>query len=810
MRFFLCSLLLFVAYSCVNTKKKRHQLIDFAPIDSEVILKSSNLESLKSAVANSTFLNSLSEAKSYKDFKSALHPIAALNIDSEVLICLSKVEQDSLKYTVITKFSETLVQPDSLKNYIEEHLKYKSYNITKSTLEDHVFFSTIIDSTFIISSSKETVVAIVNEEHQNQYFKKLYSVSGDNETLSVLAQTKSSLAPSFFIEKTLKPSKLCDFLTLDTEISQADILINGIATSLDTSKKVIDVFKNTVPQENQIQHITPGNSDGYLSFTFDDFKVFNENILKFRDKDSIAKNNALFNSIIEVGVIYEDKNHAIILHSIDPIATQDALLDEQNTIDSYRDITIFEFSKSGIFQETFNPLIDDISVSKYCILDNYFVFTDSMEQLQNVIANYQNKTTFGYRTYFKELSEKLSSESSLIFVAKPRLLEHVVDRNLGGNSNINLEAYNLFAMQFVYDADFAHVHGGLIKGQKQRVQHSVSESFALKLDADILNNPQFVTNHITKEKEVVVQDINNNLYLISNKGKVIWKKRLNGAILGDISQIDMYKNGRLQLAFSTKNRVYVIDRKGRDVAPFPLKFNDDITQPLSVFDYDKNKQYRLLVTQGKNILMYDARGKSVPGFTFKSASNDIISQPKHFRIGSKDYLVFKTKGKLYILDRTGRTRVSPKSKNTFSTEPVFLFQDKFTTTTEDGQLISLDTRGNVAKVNLNLSAQHNLETTSKTQVTFHDNKLSIKSRTLELDYGNYTRPGIFYINDKIYVTITDLQAKKIYLYDSQGKSIPNFPVYGNSAIQLDHADSDKNLEFVTKGGTNTIIIYQIN
>ena len=37
-----------------------------------------------------------------------------------------------------------------------------------------------------------------------------------------------------------------------------------------------------------------------------------------------------------------------------------------------------------------------------------------------------------------------------------------------------------------------------------------------------MNAPQFVKNHITKQKEIVVQDINNNLYLISNKGKIIW------------------------------------------------------------------------------------------------------------------------------------------------------------------------------------------------------------------------------------------------------------------------------------------------
>src|SRR5690606_27412666 len=150
-------------------------------------------------------------------------------------------------------------------------------------------------------------------------------------------------------------------------------------------------------------------------------------------------------------------------------------------------------------------------------------------------------------------------------------------------------------------------------------------------------------------KDLVVQDVKNNLYLLANDGKVLWKKQLEGRVLGKIEQIDMYKNGRLQLAFATQNRVYVLDRNGKDVSPFPLKFNDNITQPLSVFDYDNKREYRLMVTQGKSVLMYDGQGNTVKGFTYKQAENTINSQPRHFRIGTKDYIVFVQGNELEIL-----------------------------------------------------------------------------------------------------------------------------------------------------------------
>ena len=91
-----------------------------------------------------------------------------------------------------------------------------------------------------------------------------------------------------------------------------------------------------------------------------------------------------------------------------------------------------------------------------------------------------------------------------------------------------------------------------------------------------------------------------------------------------------------------------------------------------------------------------------------------------------------------------------------------------------------------------------------------DNVLSIKGRKVELDLGVYSKPKIFYIYDKIYVSVTDIQNQKIYLYDSQAEPIPNFPVYGSSLIDLTDMDNDRKLELVAKDQDNSIIVYKMN
>ena len=66
------------------------------------------------------------------------------------------------------------------------------------------------------------------------------------------------------------------------------------------------------------------------------------------------------------------------------------------------------------------------------------------------------------------------------------------------------------------------------------------------------------------------------------------------------------------------------------------------------------------------------------------------------------------------------------------------------------------------------------------------------------------------MNDKIYITTTDLQSKKIYLFDSQAKSIPNFPVFGTAPAELQKLDNENGLELITQSDDKTIVVYKMH
>lgn len=803
-------LLALLAFNC-NTDNQHVNPTDYIPENTAFIIKINHLETFKSNLNNSHFLEELVKSKTYNKLNSKLKNLNYLKTSSSLLVCFNYDKNDSLHYTVITKQTPDLFQVDSLQNISVDSYLFDGQSINKTLIKNTTTYNTFRDSLFIASSSKSVLEASLSKTNKDQDLKKILKTSNKDKTFSVLINNKQNHnIKSVFINDSINFKNLTNYMLLDAEVNQDALVLNGITKATDSTKSLINVFKNTVPQENTTAKIAPSNADGFMSLTFDDFMIFDEHLKAFNANDTILSSTSLFDNIIEVGVIYEGDNQSIILNSIDVIDTNDALLNEQNIEEIYRQINIYNFSQPALFSATFSPFITFDQAKYYANIDDFYVFTNSKETLQNIIANYQNKTTYSERYYYQSIKDYLTDDASLLTVVNPTSLKQILSHNLQENLSLKIADYRASAIQFVYDTNFAHVNTVIKKSRAKARENSVTERYNIKLENDLLNNPQLVTNHISKQKEIVIQDLKNNLYLISNTGKVLWKKQLQGEVLGEIKQIDMYKNGRLQLVFATKNRVYVLDRNGKDVAPFPLKFNDAITQPLSVFDYDKKKNYRLLVTQDKNVLMYDIRGKTVSGFTFKAAQNTINHQPQHFRLGTKDYITVKTNDQLYILNRVGKTRVTPKGNFSFSNQALYLYKGNFTTTTNDGQLVSFNTSGTSSIKNLNLGNKHELVTTSKTLVAQSENKLTIKSKTLELDFGNYDVPKLFYINDKIYVSVCDLQTQKVYLYDSNAVLLEQFPVYGNSAIMLDNFDNDRNLEFVTKGENNAVIIYQIN
>ncbi|MFL1895099.1 hypothetical protein ACJRPK_05310 [Aquimarina sp. 2-A2] len=808
-------------FSCTKQSATYHSLLEYIPANAQVVIKINDLEQAKSKLLNNSFLKANDSFALVNYFKAL--PVTKESISSSSLLCFSPLGKNKFEYTYITSLHDVLLSTDSITNKSIEKLTYSGREIHKVTSPTSTFYAVQQDSVLIASSSQlliENTIRTTNRSKNiSEDLKKAYEITDDAQPMSVLLNGKKL---NHLLENLLgdQPANLIKnfsgWISLDTSIEQDAIHLDGIAVERDSLTSTIGIFDNTIAQENLIAKITPLSAANFVSYTFDDYTTLKRNLAIAQERDirDIATDlDDILNTTSEIGVITLNKEKVVTLTTINSTTAQEVLLGER--AETYRDIDIYRYDNPKALSGILKPLVPAIDTSLYFIYGDFIVLSSSIEALRLMIANIQSQSVLSDQDYYITALEKLSEASSILAVHDvQQYIKKLQEQNSSNQTNIwssvTSSEYKLFVTQIIKEKDFAHQHHIFQKHIAKGSVSSVTQVAATTLSNKLLTRPVLVKNHRTKGLDIAVQDITNTLYLISSKGTVFWKKQLDGPILGDVQQIDIYKNGRYQLLANTANTVYLIDRDGNAVSPYPKSFTDEITLPLALFDYDKSKRYRIVITQGNKITMYNAKGDVVGGFRFRKTKDPVRQTPQHIRIGTKDYILIAEKGgKLNILDRLGKSRLQVKELIKFTNNLWYKYKDAFITLDADGRLVQIDQKGNVTYAT-KLESSSSLVATNKTLVTLSDNQLKIKDKTISLDFGVYTAPQLFYINDKIYISVTDIQTKKVFLYDSNGDPIKNFPIYGISQIEMGNMDKDASLEIVVQGEDNSLLLYQMN
>ncbi|WP_240740235.1 ribonuclease HII [Flagellimonas allohymeniacidonis] len=779
-------------------------------------MKINNLAGFLSELRNNTFLDKSKSLAMLKSISEKADILNHIETDSKSLLGIYELGKENFEIMWVVREDSSSIKIDENTEKKIETLTYDNKSLTKYQIGDYEVFGTERNGHSFFSSSQMLVENLIRLEGSLEVEKdlqKLYDTASNDKSASFFfnLKTENPLLNQSSINGKNRGS-FAEWMSLDFSSNQNSSTFNGLAVVSDSTKNYVGLFdgSNALPQKTA--DYAPLSSQAVISYTFDQYSQFAKRQNSYLDR--VKDVDSLFNTIEEVGVIYVKGEKLVVLNSYGSESLSDYINQNTSSASTYQGSEIRQFRNKDFIAESFNPLIKDFE-SNYCTtIENAFVFTESKEPLQTLISSFKSGSTFVNSQLHKTALEAFANESNIYFVGNQEGLEILAEKEphlpmLKDLEKSELKGY-CYAAQFVADDGFAHANFLISKTEKPSKKNSVAPLFTLELDSDIAIDPQFVKNHRTNKQEVVVQDNDNFLYLISSEGKVLWKKQLEGRIQGEILQVDIYKNGRLQLAFCTNNQFLILDRNGKIVEPFNKKYEGGNLNSLAVFNYEGKKDYRFVVTQGRNVFMYNNKAAIVDGFIYTQAESDILEAPKHFRINNKDYLVFMLENKdLKILHRVGRDRVKIKDKIDFTENSVFLYKNKFSTTDKKGRLIQVDTQGKLTTTNFNLGGDHGMYATSKTLVFMDDNVLSIKGKKVELDLGVYSAPKIFYIYDKIYVSVTDIQNQKIYLFDSQAKPISNFPVFGNSLIDLIDMDNDRNLELVAKDQENSLIVYKM-
>ena len=410
--------------------------------------------------------------------------------------------------------------------------------------------------------------------------------------------------------------------------------------------------------------------------------------------------------------------------------------------------------------------------------------SNNLIYINGVVDNYSLNSNSNYKKIaFEEIIE---NEEKLYFDFKNDLLtdyeiistnqENKFDFFQLDSTDAVLDLYKIF--QFKEGDNLANINGIISNFKDDSKNSEIELKFETSISNEIILGPLIVKNHTNNKNEVFIQDSENIIYLINDNGQIEWTKKINGRVIDEIKQIDSYKNGRLQYVFATQNSLHMIDRKGRDVGKFPLKFKDQITKPVSVFDYDNNKNYRLLITQNDELFMFDSKGNRVRGFDYNK-KNKIITKPEHFRISNKDIIVFKTSDDLKILNRRGKVRIKINGDYNYSKDEIFQYQNSLLTTTVNNKIVKIDMNGNSKQVS-SMSFNGKYVSDKKTIYTLQKNILSNSKKNIEIQFGKYENFSAISDKKNTLINIYDSQNNKLYLFDDEINTVKGFPILADA------------------------------
>lgn len=799
-----------ILFSCSNEEGKDFNLQDQLPEKSEVVVRTPNLtQLLKELDENNFFKQSKFGLK--KELSAQLSYLKELDIKKETGIAFSNLSSANPIYTLITSKDSTFLSLDSIQNKSIETIREGELEFKRIVIEDSKFFLYENEQAIILSNSRKNIQNIHNEGDRlnSSSFKKAFEASDKSKTSVFINHNKIGAGLSNFFGKLNFPGfgKFAEWSVLDLDLSKSGIKGNGISLGKQESD-LLHIFSNTNSVESEFSKICPVDFISLYSIQFSSFPDFYKNHKKLSTDSTNVNYPKILDHSREIASIILDSGQALALNINEIEAAKEILAGMGEETESFRGSAIIKLNNTLVFNNVLQGLINIGNAEYYTIQDHFIVFSEEPDILKNILTAYQNSNTLANQGYFTDLMSSLSSQSSMLFLLNNKEFLNTRGNNLKGN-DFKFEKNSLSAIQIVAEDNYAHIHAILSNSQEAAKSNGAKQMAAYKINAAVSTSPVFFKNHRTDQYDIAVQDENNVLYLLSNKGNEFWKRKLDSQITSDLYQVDLFKNGNYQLALSTGYNLEVLDRTGKKVKGFPIEFKQPLTKPLSVFDYDNNRTYRFVLTQGKKVFMVGPKGKAIKGFDFENAGSEIVKAPKHIRLGTKDYiLIAEQSGKLNILSRQGNTRVPVKEKIEFSENGWYGYQNSFLSTLPQGNIIKISENGTLSTTNLELAENHRIVADRNNLVYLNENELTINDKTIDLDFGLYTNPQLFSIRNKTLIAITDTQTQKVYVFSKDAELLEGFPVYGTSKVDIKNADLDSKLELIVRGDENEILLYE--
>lgn len=597
--------------------------------------------------------------------------------------------------------------------------KYDRYKIYTLQTEDEEMYYAVEEGMVLLSDSEFYIEDALKqfdkenetEQHPARYrqINKYFSASAG---INVFLNTSSfsELLPMFLqtdrLFARLDVTSCFKWGALDGELRKDGIGLNGFMDHTGQEASFMKTLERQQPQEAGIDAVIPDQASSFFILNLSDLKTYLAALDNYRYSagliESLRKRKQEYIKIFgkegepelrellqgEFALVNmnfdeaSEKNEGMIVAELKSGSLCKAWLERavmkaarngglhpesylrQYTVDRGQSVPYYKFPAEDMPAVFWGYLFEGIPARYALVQDNYLILASSEKVMGHFIRSYVHRTFVRDAEWFRKIKTKLSARYNLAYFADIAAMSTYYRYIAkGGWKNYiqahegNLPAFTALALQWSNEGEMLY-NTLFLSTEKVRENKRPAVLWQTKLGGRVSMKPVPVVNHVTGEREILVQDETHTLYLLNDAGRVLWRLLLDGPINSEIFQVDAFKNGKLQYLFSTPSRLHLVDRNGKYVENFPLTFKADCPRGISLFDYDKNRNYRIFAPcADRQVYLYDVKGKIVKDWKSAKADKEIVTRVNHYRVEDKDYIVYADRYRLYILDRRGKERV---------------------------------------------------------------------------------------------------------------------------------------------------------
>jgi hypothetical protein len=869
------------AYIYYNPFEKRERdLFDAIPLGSSIVFESNQTGLFWQKIQNeSSYIAALNEIDYIKRFQWQLSILDSLlgesaqafydEMSAERMVLSLVKNGNTTGFVFVTKASPTLKLyeiPQMVAKTFGQRLQVVDKDIGKyqtSILIDKQhgvqFNYCVADGLFIGSFEKELLeLSLIQLDSRYSFlndsaFVRVRNTRGSQvdgylyikpSRLAEIASNNAALKYKEQVKETVQ--FIGSWAALDVAIKQNEILFNGF--TMPESSGSFAALKGQKTVEINLLKALPYNTRLFLHFGMSDYGLYNSLTVNQEKIEILSESLGIdFRTEIigeinnEIALAYKQgsgNEDAFIVARIRNPETTTLVLNELVKKTNGKPVaespnTSFVNLKGLpeiLFGEAFSPVENFF----YTFIDEYLFVANDPFVLDEINRLIKRGRTLELNDNFSRFANNLSNESNILLYSNIRegftQLTDLVDSKMLFHMNRNqkvLREFEAFALQL--SAAEKLVYTSFVLKYNPDYKEESLISWKTQLDAPMILKPYIVNDHLTENKNIIVFDKENRMYLISSEGQILWKKQLNETPMSEVFVVDNFKNSKLQYLFNTANFIHLIDRNGNNVGNFPMRLKSQATNGISVFDYENKKDYRILVCGAdRYIYNYGLNGKEIKDWE-KPRTSEIVTKPMERLVaGNMDYIISTdTKGDVRIVDRRGRVRISPRGDINKSINADFFInrtnsKGVLLTTDNQGQLLYISGTGALSTTDFGTySPDHFFQYEDFTQNRSHDfifldgAGLTIFDRFKKPVFLHKfknpinTKPVFFNIMPgKRFLGIVDEISKEIYLIDKDGKMIIGSGLVGETPIAVGSLFSNEEINLIT-GNNDMLINYQI-